>query len=120
VAVLGDHPEVTAPALIIVGVMMARGLGGIDWNEMEFAIPAFITVIAMPLTYNIANGIALGLFLFPLMMLFKGRGREVHPALYALAVVFAAYFIWFASSRHAARIPDTGARGRSSPTTVRP
>ena len=96
VAVLGDHPEVTAPALIIVGVMMARGLGDIDWNEMEFAIPAFITVIAMPLTYSIANGIALGLLLFPLMMLFKGRGREVHPALYALAVVFAAYFIWFA------------------------
>ena len=96
VAVLGDHAEVTAPALIIVGVMMARGLGGIDWNEMEFAIPAFITVVAMPLTYSIANGIALGLFLFPLMMAFKGRAREVHPVLYVLAVVFAAYFIWFA------------------------
>ncbi len=96
VAVLGDHGEVTAPALIIVGVMMARGLGEIDWNELEYAIPAFVTVVAMPLTYSIANGIALGLFLFPLMMLFKGKAREVNPALYVLAAVFAAYFIWFA------------------------
>jgi adenine/guanine/hypoxanthine permease len=62
---------------------------------MEYAIPAFVTVIAMPLTYSIANGIALGLFLFPLMMLFKGRAREINPALYVLAAVFAAYFIWF-------------------------
>jgi adenine/guanine/hypoxanthine permease len=96
IAVMGEHLEITAPALVIVGVMMARGLGGIDWNRMEFAIPAFITVIAMPLTFSIANGIALGLFLFPLMMAFKGRAREVHPALYVLAAVFAAYFVWFA------------------------
>jgi adenine/guanine/hypoxanthine permease len=48
----------------------------------------------MPLTYSIANGIALGLFLFPLMFVFKGRYREVHPVLYGLFVVFAVYFIW--------------------------
>lgn len=87
-------PEVTAPALIIVGVMMAKGLGGIDWDKLEFAIPAFVTVVAMPLTFSIAHGIALGLFLFPLMMVFKGRHREVHPLMYALAIIFAAYFIW--------------------------
>ena len=96
IAVLGDHPEITAPALVIVGVMMARGLGQIAWDELEYAIPAFVTVIAMPLTFSIANGIALGLFLFPLMMAFKGRIREVHPALFVLAAVFASYFIWFA------------------------
>ncbi len=90
-----DHPEVTAPALIIVGVMMAKGLGGIAWDEFEYALPAFVTIIAMPLTFSIANGIALGLFLFPVTMLFRGRHREVHPILYALAVIFAAYFIWF-------------------------
>ena len=87
-------PEVTAPALIIVGVMMAKGLGGIDWDKLEFAIPAFVTVVAMPLTFSIAHGIALGLFLFPLMMVFKGRHREVHPLMYALAAIFAVYFIW--------------------------
>ena len=86
--------EVTAPALIIVGVMMAKGLGDIDWESFEIALPAFVTVIAMPLTFSIANGIALGLFLFPLTMVFRGRWRQVHPLLYLLCVVFAVYFIW--------------------------
>lgn len=86
--------EVTAAALILVGVMMARGLGQIEWDRMEYAIPAFVTVVAMPLTYSIATGIALGLLLFPLMMLFKGRVREVHPVMWVLLVVFAGYFIW--------------------------
>ncbi len=87
-------PQVTAPALIVVGVMMARGLGQIEWNELEYALPAFVVVIAMPLTYSIANGIALGLFLYPLAMLFKGRGRDVHPMMYVLMAAFLVYFIW--------------------------
>ncbi|MGH8795049.1 MAG: NCS2 family permease [Stackebrandtia sp.] len=88
-------PEVTAPALIVVGVLMARSLGGIEWEKLEYAIPAFVMVVAMPLTYSIANGIAFGLTLFPLLMVCKGRWREVHPALYVLLAVFTAYFIWF-------------------------
>ena len=87
-------PEVTAPALIIVGVMMAKGLGDIEWDKFEYAIPAFVIIVAMPLTFSIANGIALGLLLFPLLLVFKGRWRDVHPALYVLAVIFAVYFIW--------------------------
>ncbi|WP_396345870.1 NCS2 family permease [Haloechinothrix sp. LS1_15] len=87
-------PEVTAPALIIVGVLMARGLGEIEWGKLEYAIPAFVTVLAMPLTFSIANGIALGLLLFPLMMVVKNRWREVHPIGYVLFLVVAAYFIW--------------------------
>ncbi len=86
--------EVTAPALIVVGVMMARGLGQIEWGEFEYALPAFIVVLAMPLTYSIANGIALGLFLFPLAMLFKGRARDVHPMMWVLMAAFLVYFIW--------------------------
>ena len=88
--------EVTAAALIIVGVMMAKGLGQIEWSRMEYAIPAFVTVVAMPLTYSIANGIAMGLFMHTLLMAVKGRHREIHPIMYGLAVVFLAYFIWFA------------------------
>ena len=88
--------EVTAAALIVVGVMMAKGLGQIEWGKMEFAIPAFATVIMMPLTYSIANGIAMGLFMHTLLMGVKGRHREIHPIMYGLAVVFLAYFIWFA------------------------
>ncbi|TVR34668.1 MAG: NCS2 family permease [Nitriliruptor sp.] len=86
---------VTAPALIIVGVMMAKGLGQIEWDRMEIAIPAFVTIIAMPLTYSIANGIALGLILYPLLMAFRGRAKEVSPTMYALGVVLLAYFIFF-------------------------
>ena len=86
--------HVTAPALIVVGVMMARGLGDIDWDEMEYAIPAFVTIVAMPLTYSIATGIALGLVLFPLLMAFRGRAKEVSPILMGLFVVFLAYFVW--------------------------
>jgi adenine/guanine/hypoxanthine permease len=83
---------VTAPALIVVGVLMAQSIGRIAWGELEFAIPAFLTIAVMPLTYSIANGIAAGLLFFPLLMAVRGRGREVHPALYVLALAFVAYF----------------------------
>ncbi len=86
--------EVTAPALIIVGILMASSLGLINWKQFEIAVPAFITVIAMPLTYSIATGIALGFIFYPLTMLVKGRGKEVHPIMYALFFVFLAYFIF--------------------------
>jgi AGZA family xanthine/uracil permease-like MFS transporter len=85
---------VTAPALVIVGVMMARGLSDIPWDDLAYAIPAFVTIIAMPLTYSIATGIALGLVLFPLMLLFKGRLSQVSPVMIGLFVTFVAYFIW--------------------------
>jgi len=87
-------PEVTAPALIVVGVLMARGLRDIDWTKLEYAIPAFLAVIAMPLTYSIATGIAVGLVLFPLLMLVRGQWRAVHPITYALGLACLGYFIW--------------------------
>ncbi|WP_026932301.1 NCS2 family permease [Glycomyces tenuis] len=91
---VANNPAVTAPALVVVGVLMAKQLGGIDWDRMEFAIPAFLTVIAMPLTYSISNGIALGLVFYPLAMIAKGRWREVHPIVYVLMVVFLGYFFF--------------------------
>jgi len=87
---------VTAAALIIVGVMMARGLKDIEWDQMEVAIPAFVTVVAMPLTYSIATGIAMGLFLFPLLMVFRGKAKDVHPIMYVLAVLFLVFFAFLA------------------------
>ncbi|WP_078394208.1 NCS2 family permease [Shouchella patagoniensis] len=83
--------EVTAPALIIVGVMMATALRHIDWTKMEIAIPVFFTVVTMPLTYSIATGIALGFVLYPLTMVVKGRGKELHPLMYLLFIVFILY-----------------------------
>ena len=89
-----EHPELTAPALIVVGVLMAGALSGIDWHNPAFALPAFITVIAMPLTFSIATGLALGFVLYPLTMVFQGQWRQVNPVMYALFVIFIAYFIW--------------------------
>ncbi len=87
-------PAVTAPALIIVGVLMASHMANIAWSEMEEAFPAFLTILMMPLTYSIASGIAAGFIVYPITKLMKGKGREVHPVMYALFFVFLAYFIW--------------------------
>ncbi|NNH74582.1 NCS2 family permease [Nocardia uniformis] len=95
-AVVAGVPAVTAPALIVVGVLMSRALGEIEWEKLEYAVPAFITVIMMPLTFSIANGIAMGLLFYPVIMVAKGRAREVHPVMWALVVVFLAYFFFLA------------------------
>ena len=86
--------SVTAAALVMVGVLMAANMAKIAWSEIEEAAPAFITIIAMPLTYSIAKGIALGFILYPLVKLVKGEGKQVHWIMYALFFVFIAYFIW--------------------------
>ncbi|WP_026908061.1 NCS2 family permease [Paucisalibacillus globulus] len=86
--------SVTAPALIIVGVMMATVLKDIEWNDFAIAVPAFLTVLMMPLTYSIATGIAIGFIFYPITMLVKGRAKEVHPVMYGLFVIFILYFIF--------------------------
>ncbi len=88
-----DHREVTTAALVLVGLMMARPLGEIAWDQWEIAVPAFAAVIIMPLTYNIAYGIAFGLVLYPIMMVARGRAREVSPTMFILAGLFVVYFL---------------------------
>lgn len=85
--------QVTAPALIIVGVLMAQSLKYISWDKMEIAIPSFLIVIGMPLTYSISDGIALGFITYPITMLAAKRGKEVYPLMYALFFVFLG-FMW--------------------------
>lgn len=85
---------VTAPALIIVGVLMVSSLGKIEWNRFEIAVPAFFVIIAMPLTYSIATGIAIGFIFYPITMIVAGRIKEVHPIMYGMWAVFVAYFIF--------------------------
>lgn len=87
-------PEVTASALVMVGVLMAANLAKIAWDHIEEAAPAFITAVAMPLTYSISKGIALGFILYPLVKIVKGDAKKVHWIMYALFFVFLAYFIW--------------------------
>lgn len=85
--------QVTAPALIIVGVLMAQSLKKINWQQLEIAIPAFFIIIGMPLTYSISDGIALGFVLYPITMIAAKRGKEVHPLMYALFFIFLV-FLW--------------------------
>src|SRR5699024_2086212 len=87
-------PEVTAPALIIVGVLMSSSFKNIKWEQFEIAVPAFLTIIMMPLAGSIATGIAVGFVFYPITMLLKGRTKEIHPVMYGLFVIFILYFIF--------------------------
>ncbi|WP_078415055.1 NCS2 family permease [Priestia abyssalis] len=88
---------VTAPALIIVGALMVASLSQIDWQRFEIAVPAFLTIVMMPLTYSIATGIAIGFVFYPITMIFKGKAKEIHPIMYGLFVIFILYFVFLAA-----------------------
>jgi AGZA family xanthine/uracil permease-like MFS transporter len=85
--------QVTAPALVVVGVLMAKNLRLIDWEDLAVAAPAFLIVIGMPLTYSISDGIALGFILYPITMIATGRIKKVHPLMYVLAIMFIAFLM---------------------------
>ncbi|EKF50193.1 xanthine/uracil permease family protein [Thermosipho africanus H17ap60334] len=84
----------TAPALIFVGALMLKGLKGVNWDDITEALPAFITMIIMPLTYSIANGIALGLIVYPIVKTFSGKTKDVHWLNWILAFLFVLYLIY--------------------------
>ncbi len=83
----------TAPALIIVGILMMESLGKIKWSELDEAIAAFFTIVVMPFTYSIANGVAAGFIFYVITKLVKGKAKEVHPILYIVAALFIVRFI---------------------------
>ena len=85
--------QVTAPALVVVGVLMAKSLRQIEWEDLAIAAPAFLIIIGMPLTYSISDGIALGFILYPITMITTGRGKKVHPLMYALAILFILFLV---------------------------
>lgn len=82
----------TAPVLVIVGVMMFRLVGTIDWTDMVVAIPAFLTLAAMPLSYSITNGVGLGFISYVGLCLLTGQPKRVNPWMYPAAALFAWYF----------------------------
>jgi AGZA family xanthine/uracil permease-like MFS transporter len=85
---------VTSPALIIVGSLMAMEVKAINWARIEIAIPSFIILIMMPLTYSVATGIALGFIIYPITMIATGKTKQIHPLMYVLFVAFIVYFIY--------------------------
>ena len=91
--------HVTAPALIVVGVLMAGNLAAVNWEDFPIAAASFLTVIGMPLAYSISDGIAIGFIVYPFLMIVTGRGKKVHPIMYALAVVFIG-FVYVLQTNH--------------------
>jgi AGZA family xanthine/uracil permease-like MFS transporter len=86
-------PEATAPALIIVGFLMFAAVREIDVTDLLDGFPALITLIMMPLTYSITNGIGAGFITYAFLRLVSGRGREIHPLFWIVAGAFVIYFI---------------------------
>jgi adenine/guanine/hypoxanthine permease len=97
VQMIGSYPPITAGALVLVGVMMLRGAAQIDWDDPTEALPAFLIVIGIPLTFSIGDGIALGFMAYPLVKLLAGRARSVHPMMLVLAVLLLLYFVFVRS-----------------------
>jgi len=86
-------PEATAPALIVVGVLMMSSIMRINWTDYEQAFPAFLTIIVMPFAFNISYGIAAGFIFYCIIKLVRGKIKEVHPVLSCASVLFLANFI---------------------------
>lgn len=84
----------TTGALVLVGVFMMNGLKDIEMDDMTEALPAFITILSMVLTYSIAEGIVLGLLSYTVMKICTGRFKDLHPAMYVLSIFFVLKYIF--------------------------
>jgi AGZA family xanthine/uracil permease-like MFS transporter len=97
--VVGAIPDfATAPALILVGALMVAGVARVDWGEPRVAIPSFLTLITIPLTYSIATGLSFGMISFAALELATGRGKRQHWMLYLLALLFLLRFVYMAQA----------------------
>ena len=88
----------TAPALIIVGVFMMKGVLKIDWSDMETAIPCFLTIAMMPFAYSISDGICFGIISYTLIKLARGKAKEVPVLMYILSVLFILSYVLLATT----------------------
>jgi AGZA family xanthine/uracil permease-like MFS transporter len=85
--------EAATPALVIVGFLMMTQIRSIDWDDLGIAIPAFLTIILMPFTYNISVGIGVGFVTHVIIRAIQGRAKEVHPLLWLVSGLFVIYFL---------------------------
>ena len=85
---------IVAPALIIIGSLMLKNVVSINWDDVTESIPAFLTLLLMPLTISITEGIAFGFISYALLKLVTRQGRQVHWLIYLFAVLFVARYIW--------------------------
>jgi len=80
------------PALVLVGFLMMTQVRNIEWDDVEIAIPAFLTIVLMPFTYSISVGIGAGFLAYALIKIVRGRARSVHPLLWVVSALFLVYF----------------------------
>ena len=93
--VVGAIPEAaTAPALIVVGSLMMPVVAEIKWSDPEVGVPAFLTMMAIPLTFSIANGLAFGFTAYTLMKVLRGKYRQVSWVVYVLTAIFVVRFVY--------------------------
>ena len=84
--------EAAVPALVLVGFLMMQQVKGIDWDDLEIGIPAFLTIVLMPFTYSISAGIGAGFLAYVLIKTVRGKAAEVHPLMWLVAALFIVYF----------------------------
>ena len=84
--------EAAVPALVLVGFLMMQQVKGIDWDDLEIAIPAFLTIVLMPFTYSITAGIGAGFLAYVLIKVVRGKFRDIHALLWVVAALFVVYF----------------------------
>lgn len=84
--------EAATPALVVVGFLMMTQVKGIDWDDLEIALPAFLTIVLMPFTYSITAGIGAGFVAYVVLKMARGKARQVHPLMWGVSVLFVVYF----------------------------
>lgn len=84
--------EAATPALVVVGFLMMTQVKGIDWDDLEIALPAFLTIVLMPFTYSISAGIGAGFIAYVVLKVVRGKARLVHPILWGTSALFVVYF----------------------------
>jgi AGZA family xanthine/uracil permease-like MFS transporter len=92
---VGGYPAITAPALLLVGCMMAKNMKRVQWDDFTESIPSFLIMIGIPFFYNISDGLAAGFVTYPVLKLLSGRGKEVAPLLYVVAALFVVRYVFF-------------------------
>jgi adenine/guanine/hypoxanthine permease len=90
---IGSYAPITAPALVVVGALMMRNVTKIEWDNYAESLPTFLVIAGIPLTFSIADGLALGFIAYPLVKLLAGQRRDVKWLMYVMAAVLAAYFV---------------------------
>ena len=96
------------PALVLVGFLMMQQVKGIAWDDLEIAIPAFLTIVLMPFTYSITVGIGAGFLAYVLIKIVRGKAGAVHPLLWVISVLFVALLRDRPADRPAHLRPDPG------------